>query len=157
MKILSKEKVNEIDILTTSVHSFIDNLPNDSIKRPFEKINAITRLNGVRRLIELPEIMPASPRPTLLSIRPEIPMPIVEPCKKPEHEHDYFTAHQTATGATICCRICGKVKRIEANPPIKDKAQPEYIKISIDDFNDCCDAAATFTELKELLIEHSKS
>ena len=149
MKILTKKKVNEIDILTTSIHNFINNLSNDSIKKPFEKIDAIHKLNEVRGISGLPRIITIPPRriPHMLLSEFNISMPPVKPCKMPEHEHDFFIAHQTKTVSTICCRTCGKTKRIEADIP-QEKVTPEYIKISIDDFKLICNESTTANEVR---------
>lgn len=148
MKILKKKDINEIDFFTSNLHDFIHNLPNDSIKKPFEKRSAIYKLNEIRTMLDLPMIISfVSGMPTLN----------VNPPKKEECNH-YFELLQTGkTGeAILFCRHCAEVKRIalneEANRP---NVKQKYLNISIDEFNDVFDSAASFEELKDLLIAHA--
>ena len=144
MKILTNKQIKEIDINTSRIIDFIHELPNDSIKKPVEKIHHISLLNNIRSCCGLFQI--------ILPVKPRF-LTEIKPTKEERHEHDYFILHTSPTNATICCRSCGEVKHIETNVPMKKASPKQYINISIDEFCDYCDAAASFKELKELLFE----
>ena len=103
MKILKKEDINEINFLTSKLHDFIHELPNDSIKKTFEKRSAIWKLNSIRTILDLPQI---------------ISMPFYNPKNwaKEECNHDFELLPFAANGqATLFCRHCAEVKRISLN------------------------------------------
>jgi len=152
MKFLTNKRMNEINLYTTRLHE-IANKKELSIDdcgvllANIDAIRSVCKLPYIRRFINF------------------APMPFkIKPPKKERHEHDFFVAHQTAHGAIICCRTCGEIKRIEADPELfgkescpelfEEATRPKYINLSVNDFIDYCDAAASFAELKELLLEH---
>lgn len=151
MKILSKNKIERIARATRLLFdTIIKNTEEDSIERDF----AIKNLNEVRDLCNIPKLHFIHETPFRLLGR--IPMPKVKPPKQEEHIHDFMILHTNEVNATICCRACGEVRHIETMIPMK-KPSNKIIKISLEDLDDLCDGAASFRELKELLIERMEN
>ena len=120
MKILKNDEVNYIECLTLALHDCIHNLPNDSIKTPFRKIEAIRNINRIRETLDLPMIILnhscINGMPTL-NIKP----PIKEECK---HDFELLPIGENKQ-AILYCRHCAEVKRISLDEQKKKKKQKQ--------------------------------
>ena len=146
MKILAKKTLKNIQLSTDALHNIVlQELEEDTTKKNV----AIKEINDIRRACGLPMIIIY--RGILNPPMHHIPMPKVKPPKKEECIHNFMILYSSEKGATICCSKCGKVKHIETLPPKKETPK-KFINISFEDFEDLCDGASSFRELKELLI-----
>lgn len=120
MKILKNDDVEDIECLTTALIDSIHNLPNDSIKTPFFKIEAIRKINRIRATLDLAMIMQnhscINGMPTL-NIKP----PIKEECK---HDFELLPIGENKQ-AILYCRHCAEVKRISLDKKKKKKKQED--------------------------------
>lgn len=145
MKILTTKKIKEIDHLTMDLHDFIHNLKNDSLEKVIEKRKHIYKLNEIRTLCDLPKI---------ISWIHRYPMPEVKPPKKEECKHVYEIGFDQYSVPFLFCKHCAEIKRISLDEEAEQaKTKQKHIHIPIDEFTDICDSAATFKQLKELVIK----
>jgi hypothetical protein len=99
MKILSAKKITEIDILTTHLHDYIHTMRNDSLEKVIEKRNCIYKINEIRTICELPEIV------SLIQFHP---MPEVKPPKKEECKHVFEIGFYANSSPFLFCKHCAK-------------------------------------------------
>lgn len=154
MKVLSKSAICTIDTCTNYAIKVIGEKIEEGTSG---RITAIDGLNVVRSKCGLEKIVFPSKTASFPFVGlGDIRMPKVKPPKQEEHIHDFMIIHTNEVNATICCRACGEVRHIETTIPMK-KPSNKIIKISFEDFEDLCDGAASFRELKELLIERMEN
>ena len=153
MKILSKETIDRVEIYTRNAIEFIATNTEESTK---DRRYTLAGLNSIREECGLPKIVFPSKTTSFPFFEfGRISMPNIKP-KQEEHIHDFMILHTNEVNATICCRACGEVRHIETTLPKKETPK-KFINISFEDFADLCDGAASFRELKELLIERMEN
>ena len=116
MKILKNCDVEYIECLTTALIEQINNMPNDSIKTHFRKIEAIRNTNRIRETLDLPMITPN--HSCINGMRYLISKPpIKEECK---HNFELLPIGENKQ-AILYCRHCAEVKRISLDEQKKKK------------------------------------
>lgn len=130
MKILTSKQIKEIDNITNSIYDFIHNLPNDSIKKPFEKIDAICELNKIRLFLDLPGIISLSIISSSGDSASNPPMSEVKPPRggistQAEHEHNFQVVSNNAHSICVMCTKCAATKYISSLPPLSTLSQEE--------------------------------
>ena len=82
-----------------------------------------------------------------------------------ECNHDFNVLQTNGKQAILFCRKCAEIKRISLNTQegrtmskaeATSLAEQNYIYVSIDEFEDICNGAASVKEIKELLLDRQK-